>query len=81
MDAWQAAEAERDFAKLLDTASRSGLQVVMREAHPTAVIMSMDDYQVLKEQADRQFAAFLLASPMEAEDFGDGPSLTLTGSA
>ena len=81
MDSWQAEDAEEEFGRLLDTACLSGPQVVMQGKHAAAVVMSMRDFQALKGQADRQFADFLLASPMDGADFdvGIGPRLSDEG--
>lgn len=77
MPPWQAAEAKQRFGQLVESAAADGPQIVMRHAEPVAVVMSIADYRVLKEQADGAFARLLLASPLEPEDFDDGLGLTL----
>lgn len=78
MNTWHAAEAKQNFGKLVETAGRDGPQVVVRHSEPVAVLMSIADYRSLKRQADREFAEFLLASPLEAEDFDRGVGMSLS---
>jgi prevent-host-death family protein len=78
MKAWQAAEAKQNFSKVVDAAARQGPQLLMRHSEPVAVVISMDDYNALKSQANREFAKFLLSSPMEALDFDRGVGMSLS---
>ena len=81
MDAWQEAEAGEHLARLIDTAAVQGPQIVMRRAVPAAVVMSPAAYEALRRQADRQFADFLLASPMDPDDFDPGVGAGLADDA
>lgn len=65
---WQAADAKQNFARLVD-AAQTEPQVVLRHADPVGILVSVSHYEALKAQADAEFARFLTASPLEAEDF------------
>ena len=78
MKSWQAAEAKQNFGKLVEAAARGGPQVVVRHSEPVAVVMSVADYRALKGQADREFADFLLSSPIEPKDFDRGVGMSLS---
>ena len=81
MDAWEETEAEKHLGRLIDTAAAQGPQIVMRSAVPAAVVLSHGAYEALRRQADRQFADFLIASPMEPEDFDSGIGMSPTDDA
>ncbi len=68
MSRWQTAEAKHQFTKLVEAAEAEGPQLVMRHSAPVAVVLSAEDYRRLKRQADGNFAALLLASPLESGD-------------
>ncbi|MEN3230218.1 type II toxin-antitoxin system Phd/YefM family antitoxin [Methylorubrum rhodesianum] len=78
MRTWQAADAKQNFGRLVE-AAKDGPQMLMRHAEPVGVVLSIDDYNKLKKQADAEFAEFLLATPMEEADFDRGVGMSLSG--
>jgi len=76
--AWQAADAEQDFGRLVD-AAKDGPQLLLRHAEPVGVVPSMEHHERLGTQADAAFADFLLASPLEEADFDKDVGLSLSG--
>jgi prevent-host-death family protein len=78
MRSWQAADAKQNFGRLMD-AAKDGPQVVLRHAEPVGVVLSFEDYDKLRKQADAQFADFLLSTPMDEADFDKGLGMSLSG--
>lgn len=52
-----ASEAKHNFGQLLDTALRAGPVTITKQHKPTAVLLSLDDYQRLTQVEDRTLAA------------------------
>lgn len=78
MRTWQAADAKQNFGRLVE-AAKDGPQMLMRHAEPVGVVLSIDEYNRLKSQADADFANFLIASPLEESDFDKNVGMSLSG--
>ena len=76
MRSWQASDAKQNFGRLIE-AAQDAPQLLMRHSDSVGVVLSMTDYQRLREQADAEFARFILASPFEPSDFDPGMSARL----
>ncbi len=53
---YTASEAKQNFGQLLDTALRAGPVAITKQRKPTAVLISLDDYEVLTQVEDRTLA-------------------------
>ncbi len=51
-----ASEAKHNFGQLLDTAVRAGPVAITKQRKPTAMLISLDDYQRLTQVEDRTLA-------------------------
>lgn len=78
MRSWQAAEAKQNFSRLVD-AAKDGPQMLLRHTEPVGIVLSMEHYEQLKDQANAAFANFLLASPLEENDFDKDVGMSLSG--
>ena len=53
---YSASEAKHNFGQLLDTALRAGPVTITKQRKPTAVLISLDEYEVLTQVEDRALA-------------------------
>jgi prevent-host-death family protein len=53
---YTASEAKHKFGQLLDTAVREGPVTIVKQRKPTAVLISIDEYQALTQAEDRALA-------------------------
>ena len=53
---YTASEAKHNFGQLLDTALRAGPVAITKQRKPTAMLISLDDYNVLTQVEDRTLA-------------------------
>ena len=67
---WPLQDAKNQLSKVVDNALQGVPQVVTRRGVPVAVVVAVDQYDLLtqKGQADNGFANFLLSMPTEGED-------------
>lgn len=54
---YTASEAKHRFGQLLDTAVRTGPVAITKQRKPTAVLISLDDYEALTQVEDRTLEA------------------------
>ena len=72
---WQVQKAKAEFSRLIETSLKHGPQVVTRHGTPTAVVLSLADYEKLK-RPEPDFKQFLLSAPLQGlvlrrqRDFG-----------
>lgn len=78
MQTWQAADAKQNFSRLVDAAQEAP-QMLLKHSEPVGVVLSMEQYERLKAQANAEFANFLLASPLEETDFDKDVGMSLSG--
>ena len=64
---WQLQKAKAEFSKLLERSQHEGPQVVTKHGVPTAVVISMRDYEQLRRKAT-SFKVFLRAAPVSELD-------------
>jgi prevent-host-death family protein len=59
---WQLQKAKAEFSKLIDRSLKDGPQVVTRRGEPTAVVLSVSEYERLRRKAP-DFKEFLRTAP------------------
>lgn len=59
---WQLQKAKAEFSRLIDRSIKDGPQVVTRHGAPTAVVLSVAEYERLKRKAP-DFKEFLRSAP------------------
>ena len=64
MKTWQVQEAKTHFSELIDRAQTDGPQTITRHGRPRAVVVSADEYAVLKKEKKpkQTLIEFLLSS-------------------
>ncbi len=60
---WALADAKARFSELVDRATHDGPQTITRNGKPTAVVMSVDEWQ-RRTRRRGNLAEFLAASPL-----------------
>jgi len=67
---WAIQNAKNQFSKVVDTAIQGVPQVVTRRGTPVAVVVSVEQFNLLtkKEETESSFAQFLMSMPARAED-------------
>ena len=63
MRTWQLQEAKARLSEVIRKASKEGPQSITMRGEPTAVVISKDEYERLK-QPKEDFAAFMRKSPL-----------------
>ncbi|WP_394848865.1 type II toxin-antitoxin system Phd/YefM family antitoxin [Pendulispora brunnea] len=61
---WQLQQAKAEFSKVLERSQTEGPQIVTKHGVAAAVILSVRDYEALR-QKKRSFKAFLRSAPSE----------------
>lgn len=69
---WQLQKAKAEFSKLIDRSLTEGPQVVTRHGEPTAVVLSVPEYEKLKRKAP-DFKEFLRRAPLDGVDLSRSP--------
>jgi antitoxin Phd len=64
---WQLQKAKAEFSRLIDKSLKDGPQVVTRHGEPTAVVLSVAEYERLKKKAP-DFKEFLRRAPLAGVD-------------
>lgn len=64
---WTVASAKARFSELIDKANREGPQVVTRNGHPAAVLVSPEEW-ARKTTRKGTLAEFLMNSPLRGSD-------------
>jgi len=59
---WQLQKAKAEFSRLIDRSIKDGPQVVTRHGEPTAVVLSVAEYERLKKRKP-DFKEFLRSAP------------------
>lgn len=67
MQKWQLHEAKNKLSSLIDTAMHGKAQSIMRHGRTVAVLISAEEYRILKKQK-LMFRDFLLKAP-KIDDF------------
>jgi prevent-host-death family protein len=67
---WQVREAKSRFSELIERAEKEGPQTITKHGKPSAVVVSMAEYERLgKANAKPDFVDFLLNSGPKFDDF------------
>lgn len=69
---WQLQKAKAEFSKLIDRSLKDGPQIVTRHGEPTAVVLSVSEYEKLKRKAP-DFKEFLRRAPLSGLDLSRNP--------
>jgi prevent-host-death family protein len=72
MKTWQIQEAKTHFSEVIERAQKEGPQTITRHGKPRAVVMSADEYEVMRQpkaKKKRDFVDFLMNSGPKFEDF------------
>jgi prevent-host-death family protein len=69
---WQLQKAKAEFSKLIDRSLKDGPQIVTRHGEPTAVVLSVSEYEKLKRKAP-DFKEFLRRAPLNGLDLSRNP--------
>ena len=64
---WQVQEAKAKFSELLETCQTSGSQIVTKRGVKTAVLVSIDEWDRLKQSARRGLKDLLLSPEARTE--------------
>jgi prevent-host-death family protein len=54
MSTWQVQEAKSRFSELIERAEKEGPQTITRHGKPSAVIVSMSEYEAMKKRDTRR---------------------------
>jgi prevent-host-death family protein len=70
MSTWQVQEAKSRFSELIERAEKEGPQTITRHGKPSAVVVSMAEYEALRERGGgrQSLVDFLLNSGPILED-------------
>lgn len=60
---WPLAEAKQKFSEVIHKAQTEGPQHISRRGTETAVVLSVEEYQQLKNEHDEDLKDFLLSGP------------------
>ena len=76
-DRWAVAKAKASFSELIDRARTDGPQTITRNGRPTAVVVSIEDWD-RKTRRHGNLAEFFASSPLRDADIviertADGP--------
>ena len=80
MKTWQLQEAKARLSEVIKQASREGPQTITMRGEPTAVVISKDEYERLK-QPRGSFVDFMRKSPLYGVDLDLRREQTLTREA
>jgi antitoxin Phd len=72
MKTWQVQEAKTHFSEVIERAQKEGPQTITRHGKPRAVVMSADEYDVMrrpKAKKKRDFVDFLMSGGPKFENF------------
>jgi len=65
MTRWMLQTAKNKFSELIDCAQKKGPQVVTRRGSDAAVILSVEDFQLLTRASDCDLVDFFRQSPLK----------------
>jgi prevent-host-death family protein len=63
MGQWQLQEAKQQFSRVVDRARSDGAQIVTRNGKEVAVVLGIEEYRRLSDEAGEAFKRFLLEGP------------------
>ena len=67
MTSWQLQDAKARLSEVIKSAVQEGPQEVTVRGKPSAVIISVEEYQAMKKQRS-DFVSFMQSSPLQGED-------------